>query len=172
MLRSSLLTCCDIQKWRAEVKHHGICHWLYLKRDQPTGRVETDSADVGHFEFLTKHVDHKKSQVTLHRMVDAFLGSVSDYDTRALKMLHTNKVLANSDVFQTLFCVMMFSVASFQVAEKKEDIQNPSLFVEAFLRAAATIESFYKDPESDHAEFYCKDFQASCRLLSSSVTGK
>ena len=131
----------------------------YLKRDQPTGRVETDSADVGRFEFLTKHVDRKKRRVTLHRMVDAFLECVGDYNTGALTTLHTNGVLANSDVFQTSFCVMMFSVASFQVAEKKEDIQNPSLFVEAFLRVAATIESFYKDPEADHAEFYVKIFR-------------
>ena len=56
---------------------------------------------------------------------------------------------------------MMFSIASFQAAEDRESIQKPSLFVQAFLRVAGTIETVYKDPDADHAEFYIKMFRRS-----------
>ena len=55
----------------------------------------------------------------------------------------------------------MFSVASFQAAEDKESIQKPNLFVQAFLRVAGTIETIYRNPETDHAEFYVNMFQRS-----------
>ena len=133
----------------------------YLKVDQPTGRVEIDSSDVGRFDFLTKHVDRKKGRVFLHPKVDAFLEYSGEYDTGALWTLNSNGVLANSNILLTSFCVMMFSVASFQAAEDKKSIEKPSLFVQAFLRVASTIETIYKDPKADHAEFYVKMFRGS-----------
>ena len=130
----------------------------YLKVDQSTARVEVDGSDVGRFEFLTKHVDRKKGRVILHPKVDAFLEYAGEY---ALCTLNENGFLANGNVLLTSFCVMMFSVASFQAAEDKESIQKPSLFVQAFLRVAGTIETIYKDPKADHAEFYINMFKRS-----------
>ena len=130
----------------------------YLKVDQSTARVEVDGSDVGRFEFLTKHIDRKKGRVILHPKVDAFLEYAGEY---ALCTLNENGFLANSNVLLTSFCVMMFSVASFQAAEDKDSIQKPSLFVQAFLRVAGTIETIYKDPKADHAEFYINMFKRS-----------
>ena len=126
--------------------------------NQSTARVEIDGTDVGRFEFLTKHIDRKKGRVILHPKVDAFLEYAGEH---ALSTLVENEVLANSNVLLTSFCVMMFSVASFQAAEDKESIQKPALFVQAFLRVASTIETFYKDPNAEHAEFYIKMFRRS-----------
>jgi hypothetical protein len=125
---------------------------------QSTARVEIDGTDIGRFEFLTKHVDRKKGRVMLHPKVDAFLEYAGEH---ALSTLVKNGVLANSNVLLTSFCVMMFSVASFQAAEDKESFQKPTLFVQAFLRVASTVETFYKDPNADHAEFYIKMFRRS-----------
>lgn len=130
----------------------------YLKVDQSAARVEVDGSDVGRFEFLTKHIDRKKVRVILHPKVDAFLEYAGEY---ALCMLNENEVLANGNVLLTSFCVLMFSVASFQAAEDKESIQKPSLFVQAFLRVAGTIETIYKDPKADNAEFYVNMFKRS-----------
>ena len=130
----------------------------YLKSDRSTARVEVDGSDVGRFEFLTKHIDRKKGRAVLHPKVDAFLECAREY---ALCTLVENGVLANSNVLLTAFCVMMFSVASFQAAEDKESIQKPSLFVQAFLRVAGTIETIYRDPNADHTEFYIKMFRRS-----------
>ena len=130
----------------------------YLKVDQSTAKVEVDGSDVGRFEFLTKHVDRKKGRVVLHPKVDAFLEYAGEY---ALCTLNENGVLANGNVLLTSFCVLMFSVASFQAAEDKESIQKPNLFVQAFLRVAGTIETIYRNPETDHAEFYVNMFQRS-----------
>lgn len=118
-----------------------------LKRD----RVEIDTAvDIGRFDFLTKHaVDlSTKHKVNLHYMVDAFFGWVSEFNCGALWTLKKNGVLTNS-MLTASFCMMMLSVASFQVAEDKQSLQEPSLFYQAFMRVASTIELVYKYREMD-----------------------
>ena len=47
--------------------------------------------------------------------------------------------------------MMMMSVASFQAVEDKASLQEPSLFFQAFIQVASTLELVYKfkDQESD-----------------------
>ena len=139
-----------------------ITKYLRIASIQADGdEVDSVGGDIGRFEFLTKHLDRMKGRVSLHRKVDAFLEYAGDPDTGPLWMLHSNGVLAKSDILLTSFCIMMFSIASFQAAQDKESVQKPGMFVQSFLRVAGTIELLYKDPKAENAAFYIKMFRRS-----------
>ena len=132
----------------------------YIKHD---GRAETDSSNqVGRFEFLTKHLDLKKgSRVILHTKVDAFLECVREFNG-PLWILKNNGVLANEGVLETCFCVMVLSLASFQVAQDKESIQEPVVFFQVFMRVASTLEPVYLGSQEASPEIEYKNMFRKC----------
>lgn len=134
----------------------------YLKCDH----TEIDFSDVGRFRFLAVHVNLSKRIVTLSSKVNAFLDWVSEYDTGALWILKRNEVLADTSVLTASFCMMMMSVASFQAVENKASLQEPSLFFQAFIQVASTLERVYMHREDDkHKNQASDDKQAEIQYV-------
>ena len=128
----------------------------YLNRGN---RTEIDSSNVGRFDFLAKNVTpgDREHAVILSSKVDAFLDWVSEYNAGALWTLKRNGALDDSSVLTAAFCIMMMSIASFQVVEDETSLQKPTLFYQAFMQVASTIERVYKhreaaEDDTQHAE--------------------
>ena len=102
---------------------------------------EDIDADIGRFEFLTKHYKSgKKGRVIVHPKAIAWLECVQENPKGPLAQLHECDSL-HSEVLLTAFCLMLFSLMSIQVAHSKDSISNPNLFIVLFLMVASTIAS-------------------------------
>ena len=119
--------------------------------EQALGDDETDhDIPVGRFEYLTKYYKRNRGarHTSLHDKAMGWLEmvQVDDYPKGPLAQLHANKVL-HGNVLLTVFCSMMFSLASIQVALIKDSISDPNLFIYAFLTVAATINAVNHEAE-------------------------
>lgn len=120
-------------------KQSAIIRFVEQALDESPGSDETD-APVARFEYLTKYYKRTRGarHTSLHDKAMAWLEMVRDDPEGPLAKLHANNVL-HDNVLLTVFCSIMFSVASIQVAVTKDSISDPNLFIYAFLSVAATI---------------------------------
>lgn len=114
------------------------------------GSDEPDQA-IARFEFIAKHYiyDRKKKPPRLHGKTEAWLEGVREIDENLgpLVQLHRNGVLT-SEVLQTVVASIMFSIASIEVAERKDTIADPNFFIFAYLLTHEAVDQI--EPETLH----------------------
>lgn len=118
-----------------------------LDGDSDEGTYETDGA-VGQYEFLTKHYARSKAakKIKLHDKVHAFLEMAAVDESSALSILNKHDLLQEK-VLLTVVNLLMFSIASIQVAEDQKSVSDPNLFIVSFLTSTATVSSVKCDVE-------------------------
>lgn len=138
---------------------------LQLKRMQPQISVRNivsdgeDSIDaaavpIGRFQFVQDFYDRLTRIAPLHDKSMAYLDSLKDPDFGPLVQLERRGLLRGR-VIVSVFCSMMYSIASFELAcdNTGTKVKNINLSITAFMNAVSTIDMVHQGVECDGYTF-------------------
>ena len=116
------------------------------------GEEQTDAAQVGRFQFATQLYEPKKKMPLLDDKCIAWLETVSNMKDGPLIELERRNYLEGR-VLETALCAMLYSVASIEVACDRYNIENPNLFITAFMHIVGAIDLIHHDVEFTAKQF-------------------
>ena len=121
---------------------------LSVRRMQPQMRIKLDgdedesidgSSDhtmFAKFEFVTQYFDEKKEKPALNHATHNLLNDLLKGPLTTLEQRH----VLHGKVLDTALCLMMYTIASVEVALKCESLDNPNHFLITFIHAVATLD--------------------------------
>ena len=102
-------------------------------------RVQPDAAAVGRFEFVVQLYDHSKPKPSLDDKTHAWLETLPDAKGPLME-LERRHFLHDEKIMNAVLCSMMYSIASIEMACSPANVNNPNLFLVAFMHAVATLD--------------------------------
>lgn len=99
---------------------------------------ECDSSQIGRFELLTRNYDSRKP-VQLHPGTVEWLDSLLDYDSPLL-VLRDKGTLRDARALDALLSLLMYSVASIQVACDPTSVLEPNLFIAGMMQVMGIVD--------------------------------
>ena len=102
------------------------------------GSDQPDAAAVGRFEFVVQLYDKSQTKPSLDDKTHAWLETLPD--TKGPLMELERRHVLHGRILNTALCSMMYSIASIEMACNPTDVNNPNLFLIAFMHAVATLD--------------------------------
>ena len=103
------------------------------------GPDQPDAAAVGRFEFVVQLYDHSKPKPSLDDKTHAWLETLPDAKGPLME-LERRHFLHDEKIMNAVLCSMMYSIASIEMACSPANVNNPNLFLVAFMHAVATLD--------------------------------
>ena len=102
------------------------------------GPDQPDAAAVGRFEFVVQLYDQSKPKPSLDDKTHAWLETLPD--TKGPLMELERRHFLHGRILNAVLCSMMYSIASIEMACSPANVNNPNLFLVAFMHAVATLD--------------------------------
>ena len=102
------------------------------------GPDQPDAAAVGRFEFVVQLYDHSKPKPSLDDKTHAWLETLPDANGPLMEL--ERRHLLHGKIINAVLCSMMYSIASIEMACSPANVNNPNLFLVAFMHAVATLD--------------------------------
>ena len=134
-----------------------------VKKLWDEGEDQLDGAAPGRFEFAVALYNPKWPIIKLNENSLAYLATVANVEDGPLVQIKQKGVLPDHEkvVIATL-CLMMYSLASIELACNHASLSNPNLSITAFMHCVAAINTVLPGVEFKKREFlmswlfYCK----------------
>lgn len=118
------------------------------------GEDSVDSAvPIGRFQFVQESYNRATRIAPLHDKSIAYLDSLKDTVDGPLIRLERRGLLRGR-VIVSVFCSMMYSIASIELACDDAKVKNINLSITAFMNAASTIDMVHQGVECDGYTFF------------------
>ena len=106
---------------------------------KPIALEETDSPQVGRFNYVVRHYDRQSPICSLHRVTDMWLDNLR-HPEGPLTRLQSRGLLNRKEVLLTALCSLMYSVGSFQLHHSPATVSDVNTFITAYLTVASVID--------------------------------